>query len=77
MNENDKFYIRNIVLSYLEACLVNGKQQAKIQDDIVQNRIGILSKIIEHKPEAEMQAIYAIQNFVHRLEHPHSEKMNE
>lgn len=71
MNENDKFYIRNIVLSYLEACLVNGKQQTKMQEDIARTRMAVLSKIIEHKPEAEIQAIYAIQNFVHRLEHPH------
>lgn len=74
MNENEKFYIRNIVLSYLEACLVNGTSQTKIQDEIAQNRMAILSEIIEHKPEAEIQAIYAIQNFVHRLEHPQSKK---
>ena len=75
MNENDKFYIRKIVLSYLEACLVNGKQQTKMQEDIARTRMAVLSKIIEHKPEAEIQAIYAIQNFVHRLEHPHSETL--
>ena len=27
---------------------------------------------LEHKSEAEIQAVYAIQNFVHKLEHPKS-----
>ena len=34
MNPNDKFYIRNIVLSYLEACLINRDPRNKIQEDI-------------------------------------------
>ncbi|CAF1205745.1 unnamed protein product [Rotaria sordida] len=70
MNSNDKYYIRNIVLSYLEACLINREPQKKIQEDIAKNRMTVLKKIIEHKPDAEIQAVYAIQNFVNKLEHP-------
>ncbi|CAF0867973.1 unnamed protein product [Adineta ricciae] len=70
MDSNEKFYIRNIVLSYLEACLINRDPQKKIQEDIAKKRMTILNTIIEHKPEAEIQAVYAIQNFVNKLEHP-------
>ena len=72
MNSNEKFYIRNIVLSYLEACLINREPQKKIQEDIAKKRMSVLNAIIEHKPEAEIQAVYAIQNFVNQLEHPPS-----
>ncbi len=72
MDPNEKFYIRNIVLSYLEACLIDRDPRKKIQEDIARKRITILNAIIEHKPEAEIQAVYAIQNFVNKLEHPPS-----
>ncbi|CAF1592091.1 unnamed protein product [Rotaria magnacalcarata] len=70
MDPSEKFYIRNIVLSYLEACLINRDPQKKIQEDIAKKRMTVLNAIIEHKPEAEIQAVYAIQNFVNKLEHP-------
>ena len=75
MNSNDKYYIRNIVLSYLEACLVNreaNKKNPKIQEDIAKKRMPVLNAIIGKRTEAELQAVYAIQNFVHKLEHPSS-----
>jgi hypothetical protein len=74
MDPTEKFYIRNIVLSYLEACLISRDPQKKIQEDIAKNRMTILNAIIEHKSEAEIQAVYAIQNFVDKLEHPPSKK---
>ncbi|CAF0991144.1 unnamed protein product [Rotaria sp. Silwood1] len=70
MNSKDKYYIRNIVLSYLEACLINREPQKKIQEDIAKKRMNILKKIIQHTSNAEIQAVYAIQNFVNKLEHP-------
>jgi hypothetical protein len=72
MNSTDKYYIRNIVLSYLEACLVNYESKKKIQEDIAKQRMTVLNAIIKNKPEAEVQAVYAIQNFIHKLEHPPS-----
>ena len=72
MNPQDKFFVRNIVLSYLEACLINRGKQIKIQEDIAKSRTTVLNKIIEGGEGAEIQAVYAIQNFVHRLEHPQS-----
>ena len=72
MNDKDKFYIRKIVLSYLEACLINREPQKKIQEDIARQRMTVLNAIINHQPKAEIQAVYAIQNFVHKLEHPPS-----
>lgn len=77
MKPDDKFYIRNIVLSYLEACLIIRDGQKKIQDDIAKKRLTILNKIIDHTLEHEIQAVYAIQNFIHKLEHPSSKKLIE
>ena len=74
MNSEDKFYIRNIVLSYLEACLINHEPQKKIQKDIATQRLTVLKTIIERKPKKELQAVYAIQNFVSKLKHPPSKK---
>jgi len=72
MDSNEKFYIQNIVLSHLEACVIDRGTQKKIREDIAKKRMTILNAIIEHKPEAEIQAVYAIQNFVNKLEHPPS-----
>jgi hypothetical protein len=72
MNPDDKHYIHNIVLSYLEACLVNREPNKKIQEDIAKKRMTVLNAIIGKRTEAELQAVYAIQNFVHKLEHPPS-----
>jgi hypothetical protein len=59
----------------LEACLINREPQKKIQEDIAKKRMTVLNKIIQKRPEEEIQAVYAIQNFVHKLEHPQSKKL--
>ncbi|CAF1438269.1 unnamed protein product [Adineta steineri] len=70
MDPHEKFCIRNIVLSYLEACLDTHNSQKKIQEDIARERMTILNEIIEHDPEVELEAVYAIQNFVNKLGNP-------
>ncbi|CAF1332756.1 unnamed protein product, partial [Didymodactylos carnosus] len=71
MDSSDKYYIRNIVLSYLEACLVTrDPNNKKINDYVAKKRMGILSSIIQHEQDKEIQAVYAIQNFITKLEHP-------
>lgn len=72
MNPEDQFFIRNIVLSYLEACLVNREGQKKIQKCIAKIRMPVLNQIVNHSLEAEIQVVYAIQNFVHKIDHPPS-----
>jgi len=73
MNVDDKYYVRNIVLSYLEACLINRENtQKKIQENIARKRMTVLKEILQKGQEHEVQAVYAIQNFVHKLEHPQS-----
>lgn len=72
MDPSEQYYIRTIVLSYLEACLINNTLYKKIQENIAIKRIPVLDAIIEHNPQAEIQAVYAIQNFVSKLEHPPS-----
>ncbi|CAF0970215.1 unnamed protein product [Adineta ricciae] len=70
MNPASKYYIRNIVLSYLEARLVDRDEKQSIQDFIDKQNMNILRSIIETKSEDEIQAVYAIQNFVTKLGHP-------
>ncbi|CAF0727027.1 unnamed protein product, partial [Didymodactylos carnosus] len=71
MDPSDKYYIRNIVLSYLEACLVTrDPNNKKINEDVAKKRMAILSSIIQHEQDKEIQAVYAIQNFITKLEHP-------
>ena len=72
MNPASKYYIRNIVLSYLEARLVDRDEKQSIQDFIEKQNMNILRSIIETKSEDEIQAVYAIQNFVTKLGHPPS-----
>jgi len=50
--------------------LINRESQKKIQEGIANQRTTVLNEIIDHKPENEIQAVYAIQNFVTKLEHP-------
>ncbi len=35
----------------------------------------VLNQILQRNQEAEIQAVYAIQNFVHKLEHPQSKSL--
>lgn len=72
MYPSEKYYIQNIVLSYLEVCLIDRESRKKIQEDIAKKRMPVLLAIINRNPEAEVQAVYAIQNFVSKLEHPPS-----
>ena len=74
MNSNEKYYIRKIVLSYLEACRINREPQKKIQEDIAKKRMTILNAIMKNGPKDEVQAVYAILNFVSQLEHPSNKK---
>lgn len=76
MNAEEKYYIRNIVLSYLEACLINREPQKKLQEDIAKQRMSVLKSVIQKQVQDEVQAVYAIQNFVHKLEHPPSREFS-
>ncbi|CAF3665950.1 unnamed protein product [Rotaria sp. Silwood1] len=69
-NLSEKFSIRTIFFSYLQSCLIGQDQEKRIQEDIARSHIGVLKAVINDSPDIEIQAIYAIQHFVHQLDHP-------
>lgn len=71
--KKDKFYIRNIILSFLESCPGNSSDACSSLMEKRDESWPILQKIINEQLENEIQAIYAIQNYVHALQHPNSE----
>ena len=72
MSNDEKYYIRNIALSFLEACLLVKGDGIIIQEKILRQRAKVLEEIINEDVEKEVQVIYAVQNIVHQLEHPQS-----
>ncbi|CAF1326460.1 unnamed protein product [Rotaria sordida] len=71
LNSSEKFFIRTIVFSYLESCLMIGQNQEKrIQEDIARSHIGVLKAFINNSSDIEIQIIYAIQHFVYQFDHP-------
>ncbi|CAF1396770.1 unnamed protein product [Adineta ricciae] len=71
MNPSDKYYIHNIVLSYLESCIaVHESNNPIIDQSAAQQRAHILKSVIDHDKEKEVQAINGIQTFVIKLKHP-------
>ncbi|CAF3251726.1 unnamed protein product [Rotaria socialis] len=71
MNPSDKYYIQNIILSYLESCLVvQNPTKARIDEYAIRQGICILKSIIHDDNEKEIQVLYAIQNFIVKLEYP-------
>jgi len=74
MNPSNKYYIQNIVLSYLESCLVvDDPTKPVIDQSAATQRTRILKSIIRHDNEREIQALYAIQKFIVKLNNPPSE----
>ena len=43
---------------------------ARVLPEVIKNRGNLLQKYLDHQAESELQALYALQALVHRLEHP-------
>ena len=77
MNSSDKYYIQNIVLSYLESCIaVHDSNNPIIDQSAAQQRAHILKSVIDHDREKEVQALNGIQTFVIKFKHPPSELLS-
>jgi hypothetical protein len=54
-----------------EYCLFTGRgNSAKVDPSRITQRGVILQKYLDHQAEFELQALYALQALVHKLEHP-------
>lgn len=65
---------RNLVTLYLFKlsflCLIGKGNNAKVDPTKVTARAAVLLKYLDHSAEFELQALYALQALVHKLEHP-------
>lgn len=47
-----------------------GAQSYKLENSKIQSRVVLLQKYLDHQAELELQALYALQALVHKLDHP-------
>ena len=47
-----------------------GAQSYKLDNTKIQSRVVLLQKYLDHQAELELQALYALQALVHKLDHP-------
>ena len=47
-----------------------GSQSYKLDNSKIQSRVVLLQKYLDHQAELELQALYALQALVHKLDHP-------
>ena len=56
-------------------CLGEGTQ-CRVDEEKVKKRLVVLLKYLDHKETLELQALYALQTLVHRLEYPPSKHLS-
>lgn len=49
---------------------IGSGSRARVLPEVIKNRGDLLEKYLDHRAESELQALYAIQSLVHKLEHP-------
>ena len=54
----------------LKLCLTGSGSSVRVAPEIIKARGDVLQKYLDHQPESELQALYALQALVHKLEHP-------
>ena len=47
-----------------------GEKMFKVSEEDIKKRVPILQRYLDHQAELELQALYALQELVHGLEHP-------
>lgn len=50
-------------------CLLSGSTM-KLNENIIKSHKDVLQHYIKNNPEMELQALYAVQALMHKLEHP-------
>ncbi|XP_076320360.1 eukaryotic translation initiation factor 4 gamma 3-like [Tachypleus tridentatus] len=63
-------FVRVLVTAVIESCIEGNQNRCELKAKTVALRTAILQRYLDHKEELELQALYALQALVHRLEHP-------
>ena len=54
----------------LKLCLTGSGSSARVTPELIKARGDVLQKYLDHQAESELQALFALQTLVHKLEHP-------
>ena len=54
----------------LKLCLTGSGSSARVAPEIIKARGDVLHKYLDHQAASELQALFALQALVHKLEHP-------
>ena len=66
----DKKFIRALMTAVCSSAITGRGNNAKVDPPRITQRGVILQKYLDHQAEFELQALYALQALVHKLEHP-------
>ncbi|BFZ23225.1 hypothetical protein BsWGS_26263 [Bradybaena similaris] len=67
-DRHDKHFIRSVVAAVVNAAI--SPTTKKLKEDVLKSRKEVLQCYIKNNAEMELQALYAIQALMHKLEHP-------
>jgi translation initiation factor 4G len=65
-------FIRALMTAICTSAITGEGTQCRVDEEKVKKRLVLLLKYLDHKETLELQALYALQALVHRLEHPPS-----
>ncbi|XP_078338114.1 eukaryotic translation initiation factor 4 gamma 1-like isoform X6 [Crassostrea virginica] len=63
-------FIRALMTSVCESAISGSGSSARVDPEVIKARGNVLQKYLDHQAEFELQALYALQALVHKLEHP-------
>uniref|UniRef100_A0A0B7B9X8 MI domain-containing protein n=1 Tax=Arion vulgaris TaxID=1028688 RepID=A0A0B7B9X8_9EUPU len=68
VDRQDKPFIRALVTALINASI--STPAMKFSEEVIKSRKDVLRRCIKSNPELELQALYAVQAVMHKLEHP-------
>ncbi|XP_013777285.1 eukaryotic translation initiation factor 4 gamma 3-like [Limulus polyphemus] len=66
----DSQFIRVLVTTLVESAIEENQNRYELNKKVVAARTPIFQRYLDHKELLELEALYALQHLVHRLEHP-------
>lgn len=61
----------------MPCCAVQRDGSGELKEDLIKTYTDLLQKYLSHDEDRELQALYALQALVNRLEHPKGEQGGE
>ncbi|XP_062567019.1 eukaryotic translation initiation factor 4 gamma 1-like isoform X2 [Saccostrea cucullata] len=63
-------FIRALMTAVCDSAISGVGSSARVNPEVIKTRGDLLQKYLDHQAESELQALYALQALVHKLEHP-------